>query len=267
MAHKASLSRLNKLFAGLALCCSSAVFANHPVLVEGDADFDGDGLLGTAEDTDGDDQIFGTIAAALGSANRAANQNGHVIIVTSGRFLEVVTITAANGDVTLQAAPGVEAEIEAVRAGDPDSAGRQNAPGIIVDAPADRRVIIRNIVSRNWTDGIIIQGDSHVLIDNSRFENNRDFNIHVVDNATVTIVNSQVNAAGFRNGANLDNTPNPGIGIGFEDNSSGLIANTTISGNFAAGVSRLSGAPKAVMSSGNIVFDNNPNFDRIAPPR
>lgn len=267
MAHKTSILRLNALLAGVALCCSTTVFANHPVLVEGETDFDGDGLIGTAEDTDNDtDQVFGTIAAALGSTNRAANQNGHVIIVTSGRFLEIVTITAANGDVTLQAAPGVEAEIEAVRAGDSNNAGRQSAPGIIVDAPANRRVVIRNIVSRNWTDGIIIQGDSHVLIDNSRFENNRDFNIHVVDNAVVTIVNSQVSGAGFRNGANLDNTPNPGIGIGFEDAASGLIANTTISGNFAAGVSRLSGAPKAVMSSGNVVFDNNPDFDRIAPP-
>ncbi|HJU53033.1 MAG TPA: hypothetical protein VJ715_00615, partial [Pyrinomonadaceae bacterium] len=53
------------------------VEANHPVLVEGNCDspvpgttlvapgtcgdFDGDGRIGTAEDTDGADRIFGTL--------------------------------------------------------------------------------------------------------------------------------------------------------------------------------------------------------------
>lgn len=241
-----------------------AVVANHPVLVEGEQDFDGDGRLGVDEDLDSDtDQVFGTIGAALDAANRAANQNGHVIIVTSGRFLETVTITAANGDVTLQAAPGVQAEIEAVRAGDPGSADRQAAPGIIVDAPADRRVTIRNIVSRNWTIGILIDGHSHVLIEDCRVEHNRDYNVQVAGSARVAIVGSSITAAGFRNGANLDNTPDPGVGISFEDQSRGVVADTTVSGSFGAGVANLTGRGSRVQIEDDVVlFDNNPNLSR-----
>ena len=96
------------------LAFANTVEANHPVFVEGNClnppagnpalvpagtcgDYDGDGLIGTAEDTDGD-RVFGTITAALG-AGTGANQNGRVVIVTSGTFAEVVNITGANGNV------------------------------------------------------------------------------------------------------------------------------------------------------------------------
>ena len=36
------------------VCYATTVFANHPVLVEGEQDFDGDGLIGPAEDADND---------------------------------------------------------------------------------------------------------------------------------------------------------------------------------------------------------------------
>ena len=247
---------------------SSVSLANHPVLVEGERDFDGDGRIGVDEDNDGLDQVFGTINAALGAANRGANQNGHVIIVTSGRFLEIVNITAANGDVTLQAAPGVQAEIEAVRAG--DAAGntqRQAAPGIIVNSPGNRIVTIRNIVSRNWTDGILVSGNSRVIIDNCRVEHNKDYGIHVMGSAKVTITNSQVIGSGFRNGAGIVNTPMPGIGIEFEGASSGVVASTTIGGSFSAGIVNATGNPQAVrIANTAVVFDNNPNFVGVRPP-
>src|SRR5438552_3982322 len=106
------------MMAGSSLWKTGYVSANHPVLVEGEQDFDGDGLIGDAEDVDNaTDQVFGTITAALGSANAGVNQNGRVVIVTSGRFLGTVNITAANGNVTLEGAPGVEANVEAARAG------------------------------------------------------------------------------------------------------------------------------------------------------
>ena len=247
---------------------SSASLANHPVLVEGEKDFDGDGRIGVAEDNDGLDQVFGTINAALDAANRGVNQNGHVIIVTSGRFLETVNITAANGDVTLQAAPGVEAEIEAVRAGDAaGNASRQAAPGIIVNAPRNRIVTIRNIVSRNWTDGILVSGSSRVIIDNCRIEHNKDYGIHVTGSAKATITNSQVIGSGFRNGAGINNTPMPGIGIEFEGSSSGVVASTTVSGSVAAGIANATGNPQAVkIYNTTVVFDNNPNFMGVRPP-
>lgn len=222
---------------GALLLYSAGALANHPVLVEGEQDFDGDGRIGVAEDNDGqDDQIFGTI-------------------------------NAANGDVTLQAAPGVEAEIEAVRAGDAaGNALRQAAPGIIVNAPANRIVTIRNIVSRNWTDGIVASGASRVVIDNCRIEHNKNFGIHLTDSARATITNSQVVGSGFRVGAGVDNTPAPGIGIGFESMSSGVIATTTVSGSFAAGISSTAGNRAVKVFNSAVVFDNNPNFMGVRPP-
>src|SRR5918997_4471942 len=93
------------LVAASAHVSSVDVSANHPVYVEGNCDspvpgttivgiggvcgdYDGDGRIGTAEDTDGADRIFGTLRAALGpgtgaAAGTGANQNGLVMIVTS----------------------------------------------------------------------------------------------------------------------------------------------------------------------------------------
>ena len=280
MMHKQKISR--KTFVRLVsvamvlggLSVWSLSDANHPVLVEGNncadagpnvttvppgtcGDYDGDGLIGTAEDTDNNtDRIFGTINAALAADNNGANQNGRVTIVTSGRFAEVVNITAANGNVTLEAAPGVEANIDAVLSGDPGNAARQGAPGIIVNAPDNRRITIRNIVSRNWTEGIIILGNSHVTIDGCRVENNRDYGIHVVDAAKVAITNCQVNASGFRQAPGVDNTPNPGVGIDFEGSASGQISFTTVTGSFAAGIK----ADRKVGIDQVTLFDNNPDF-------
>ena len=259
--------------------------ANHPVLVEGNncadlgpnvtrvppgtcGDFDGDGRIGVAEDTDNaTDRIFGMITAALAAVNGGANQNSRVTIVTSGRFPEVVNITAANGNVTLEAAPGVEANIDAVLAGDANNAARQGAPGIVVNALDNRRVVIRNIVSRNWTEGILIVGNSHVTIDKCRVENNRDYGIHVMDAAKVTITNCQVNATGFRQAPGVDNTPNPGIGIECETSSSGRVRSSTVTGSFAADIAADRSNQRNVRLDQITVFDNNPDLSGVQAPR
>ena len=300
-AHATSIKNIPRLalatFAALALVAVSLVWggatvsANHPVYVEGNClnppagnpgpvtpgtcgDYDGDGLIGTAEDTDGD-RVFGTITAALGpgtgaSAGRGANQNGRIVIVTSGTFAEVVTITGANGNVQLEAAPGVDANIDAVLQGDPGSGARQNAPGIIVNAPADRFITIRNIVSRNWTTGIDVRGFSRVLIDGCRVDNNTNYGILVQDTAKVKINDTQVTATGFRVGATGDfprvNRPNPGIGIEFEDDSSGLVCNSCVVGSFGAGIQNSTrdngrGYGNSSVQLQNVcAFDNNPNY-------
>jgi parallel beta-helix repeat protein len=239
------------------LWSATDVSANHPVFVEGNClnppagnsavpiqgtcgDYDGDGRIGVDEDND-NDRVFGTLNAAL-TTNTAtgANQNGRVVIVTSGVFAEVVSITAANGNVTLEAAPGVEADVDAVLQGDPNSGARQNAPGIIVNAPKDRFVTIRNIVSRNWTEGIRVSGDSNVLIDNCRIENNTNFGIRIQDNAKVKISNTTVAATGFRVSAAGDfprnNPPNPGNGIDFGGASAGLVCQSCVTGSFGEGI-------------------------------
>lgn len=275
---------------GMGAWGTTDVSANHPVYVEGNClnppagnpgpvtpgacgDYDGDGRIGAAEDTDGD-RVFGTITAALGAGGgTGANQNGRVIIVTSGTFAEVVNITGANGNVQLEAAPGVDANIDAVLQGDPGSGARQNAPGIIVNAPADRFVTIRNIVSRNWTEGIRVAGSSNVLIDNCRVDNNTNYGIRIRGTAKVKINNTQVTATGFRVGGGMDFprvlTPNPGNGIEYEDDSSGLICDTCVTGSFGAGIENSTrdngrGYGNSSVQLQNVcVFNNNPDLKGV----
>lgn len=254
-----------------------SALANHPVFVEGNCpspekvnpgtvtpgtcgDYDGDGRIGVAEDNDGADRVFGTITAANGP-NGVAN-NGTITIVTSGTFPETVTIT---GNVTLQGAPGVEAAIDAVIQGDAaGNAARQARPGIIVNSPSNRYVIIRNITSRNWTSGIQINGDSRVTIESSRFEHNVNYGIEVNDSARVKIDKSEVIATGFRQGGGDFPTPNrpmPGIGISFEDNSYGAVFRTEVAGSFGAGISSTSRYLIRVVDV--YAFDNNPDFQGV----
>lgn len=272
---KRSISLAAALFVVVGGLGAPNALANHPVLVEGNncanagpgttmvppgtcGDYDGDGLIGTAEDTDNaTDRVFGTIGAALAAANGGANQNGRITIVTSGRFPETVDITGANGQVVIEAAPGVDANIDAVLAGDAGNTTRQTAPGIIVNTAANRRVVLRNLVSRNWSIGIEAMGDSHVIIDHCRLDGNRDYGIRAAGNAKVVITNSQVNGSGFRVNPMVDNTPNPGVGIAFEDSSDGAIASTTVTGSFAAGVANETRSK--IQVSDVVAFDNNPN--------
>ena len=230
--------------------------ANHTVLVEGEQDFDGDGLLGTDEDGDGD-QVFGTLQAAVDGVG----DNGRVMVVTSGRFFEQVTLQGA-GVTVLEAAPGVNAIVEAFNAGDTpeNNNARQQAPGIVVDSDGSFPLEIRNIVSRNWTDGIQINGSANVTIDNVRLDSNVNYGIHVQDRARVAVTNSQVNSSGFRRSGSLGLTPGgeippaPGVGIAFEDSSSGFIADTTVAQSFSDGVTA---NRKKVKIRDNTFFNNN----------
>lgn len=138
----------------------------------------------------------------------------------------------------------------------------QGSPGVIVNAPSNRYVTIRNIQSRNWTSGIQVNGYSRVAISDCRIENNVNYGIEVNDFARVKVDNCEVHATGFRlNPATGDfptvNQPNPGKGIAFEDRSRGAVFRTEVSGSFRAGIS----------SNGNVdtkdvyAFDNNPDFE------
>ncbi len=284
---------------GSAALFATPALANHPVLVEGNCngpgasarqavtpgtcgDYDGDGRIGAAEDTDEADRVFGTINAALGAgtgaaAGTGANQNGSVTVVASGNFPEVVVIgnpvtgfaggSATPGNVTLQAAPGVDANIDAVLQGEPGSNARQSAPGIIVNSPANRYVTIRNITSRNWTSGIQVRGKSRVAINGVRLEGNVNYGVEVTDDARVAISRSEITATGFRlNPMTGDfpsdaNRPDPGKGIEFDDRSSGVVFKTTVSGSFAAGLSNQTSNRRAVCVGPVSLFDNAPNYE------
>lgn len=268
------------LFA-FALSVTPSGSANHPVLVEGNCDspvpgttivdkgtcgdFDGDGRIGTAEDTDGADRIFGTLAAAIGpgtgaAAGTGANQNGRVTIVKSGRFAEVVLITGANGNVEVEAAPGVDANIDAVFQGDPAGGNnvRQTTSGIIVDAPADRRITLRNLVIRNWTNGVEVRGDSRVVLFNCRIDNNQNTGIITMGNSRITVDHSQITATGYRVGTLGDAPrtvlPASGNGVEFQGASGGVIANTLITGSFGVGIARNS---SGTVNTFHVVLSDN----------
>jgi len=242
-----------------ALAFAPSAQANHGVQVEGNCqnppddpafttvdplacgDYDGDGLIGTAEDND-NDRVFGTLNGAIstGNAGTRLNNNGSAIVVTSGVFAETVNIT---GNVTLEAAPGVDANIDAFVQGDdaPSNTSRQAQPGIVVDAPDNRAVVIRNIRSTNWTSGIQIKGDSSVTVEDVEVDHNINYGIEVLDNASVNIANSEVSATGFRvNPATGDfpttNAPDPGRGIEFSGASDGAVFNSTVTGSFDSSI-------------------------------
>ncbi len=296
------------LLAGAALWGGTTVEANHPVLVEGNCDspvpgttivspgtcgdFDGDGRIGTAEDTDGADRIFGTLNAALGpgtgaAAGTGANHNGLILIVTSGRFAETLYIgeelvsggggVVNPGNVTLEAAPGVDANINAVLQGDPagGSNARQAQPGIFIYYGGNfqnRTVTLRNLKISNYTDGVQARGFARVNIDNCVFENNLENGVFAAETARVAVSNSQFNANGRRIGTAATNTPTPGNGNGIKAiNGSQLrIRNTTISHSFLAGIMQADAANVAVYRvktyfnapdlQGAVTIATDPNF-------
>jgi parallel beta-helix repeat protein len=250
---------------GVSFVSSRNVSANHPVLVEGNCDspvpgttlvapgtcgdFDGDGRIGTAEDTDGADRIFGTITAALGpgtgaAAGTGANLNGTITIVASGRFAENIVIspqTAIIGNVTLEAAPGVLADIDAVLQGDGGNTTRQGGIGIhIIPIGNDRRIVLRNLTIRNFATGILLAENARVTIDNCRLENNLDYGIRLLDDARVAVFNTRVASTGFRVGAAVPTTTTFGHGISFEGATAGSVFHSFITGSFGSALSNTS---------------------------
>ena len=250
---------------------SVSIFANHPVFVEGNClippagnsaagtgvcgDYDGDGLIGTAEDNDGD-RVFGTIAGANGMAG--IDNNGTITIVTSGVFNPVNLRLA--GNVTLQAAPGVAAVIDAVLQGDNtnNNTARQNGNGITILASGFRRIAVKNVTIKNFRTGILIQS-ANVVLENVRIENNVDYGIRVQSVSNVSIMNSSVASTGYRLNPMSGDFPNgsapaPGYGISFEGTSRGNIVSSNVSQNFARGVSNVGGGSVCISQSN---FINN----------
>ncbi len=268
------------LLIGTTFLSSTKVAANHPVLVEGNCDspvpgttlvspgtcgdFDGDGRIGTAEDTDGADRIFGTLTAALGpgtgaAAGTGANFNGSMLIVKSGRYAETLFIgnagffpglgTANPGNVTIEAAPGVEADIDAVLQGDPagGNTARQAGSGIvIIYSASDSVVTLRNLTIRNYLEGVGVALNSRVVIDNCRFENNRDYAIRLQDSVRLTLTNTQVAASGRR--IPVSGPATPGNGLTVQNASQARIYNSIFSNNVGAGIANSTGI------AGNVVL-------------
>lgn len=268
----------------LALFSVSMVFtgpvsANHPVIVEGNCDspvpgttivekgtcgdWDGDGRIGTAEDTDGADRIFGTLNAALGpgtgaAAGTGANFNGSLLIVKSGRFSEQIQVVNPGGNIEIAAAPGVEAMIDAVFQGDPAGANnaRQESVGIVFNTTADRRIILRNLTIRNWAEGVRIASNTRMTIMDCRIENNRDFGVRVTENARVAIYNSEILSTGFRVGTANNATPF-GDAILFDASAGGVVAKTLIAGNLRNPILNISTLGAAGVRYYEVILSHN----------
>ncbi|HEX5706959.1 MAG TPA: right-handed parallel beta-helix repeat-containing protein, partial [Pyrinomonadaceae bacterium] len=146
------------------------------------------------------------------------------------------------GNVTIEAAPGVIANIDAVLQGDPagGNALRQGSNGITVAySSAFRVVTLRNLVIRNFNNGILVAGIARVNIDNCRLENNIANNISLIDNANVAITNTQSVGAGLRIGPSVPTAPNPGYGLVLRNNARANVMNSSFTNNQGAGLVNL----------------------------
>ena len=259
---------------------ASPALANHPVVVEGNCfgpgtgatatglrkspvepgscgDYDGDGLIGAAEDNDMDNQ-FGTITAAVA----AVAHNGTVTIVEDGTFPEAVRLAPRKGaSLTLVAAPGVSAIIDAVVQGEAGNADRAAQFGVIVSGCARCRITLRNVTTRNFAKGVVVRGPTRALLDRVRAEGNLDHGILAIDTARVSIRNAAVNATGFRKDANGVAVTKRGTGVRVAERAALSIADSTVANNRGTGISARRYRIQILRTQ---VFGNRPNF-RLYP--
>jgi len=221
--------------------------ANRTVFVEGNCndftpapvrahpgcgDYDGDNAIGTTEDGDGDN-VYGTINGAL----TAIAGSGRVLVVTSGTFFDPLTVSLTTGHVQIEAAEGVEANIDPVRPGDPAGPGgpnvaRQENIGMLLSGLAGSSLTLRNLTVRHWAIGVRATGSVRLVVEHCRFNNNRDYGIQMLTLSRITMNNSQIAHTGRRDGG----TPSPGNGIQFDDQSGGYLSNSVVANSVGIGV-------------------------------
>jgi hypothetical protein len=263
-----------------ALLLATPAFANHPVLLEGNCespvpgttivsarscgDWDGDGRVGTSEDSDGTDHVFGTLEAALGASG--INSNGTITIVTSGRFIPSSTVRIGDAPggapthVTIEAAPGVIAIFDAVLQGDPAGGNtmRQNIVGFLVEATADSdRIVFRNLIIKNWFEGIRVSGGARVTVDNCKFEHNLNHAVRAMGTSLVLVYESTITDTGTRGGAGVSNFAFPGRGVSYEESSRGMVAKSQIFTNKGDAVHNQSSLGTSAVFHHQVVISGN----------
>lgn len=216
-------------------------------------DYDYDGRIGAAEDADGD-EVYGSILAAIQN-NDIERFGGEITIVTSGRFDGDIVYDGGLGGkkLTLQAAPGVRAVIEQLRAR--STVREELRAGILIVGQSGQVrntvvppsfVTLRNLTVRGFTNGMVLTQLARVLIDNCNIENSLQHGVLVSTLSDVTINNSKVYDVGQRlpvrdpvTNAVVANAPGDGIKFadGVEDGSTGMIVSSVISGNRGAAIS------------------------------
>jgi len=198
-------------------------------------DYDGDGTIGTAEDGDGDN-VYGTINGALTGLGGA---NGRVLIVKSGTYSEQIAGSLTNGHVQIEAAEGVEANIDAVQPGDPNvnnTVTREQGIGLLLSGQPGTSFTLRNLTVRYWLIGMRVSGSVRLVVQKCRFDKNLNYGIEMLTSSRITMNDSQITHTGRRLG-----TVNPApaadtAGIRFADTTGGFINNTVIADSVGAGV-------------------------------
>ena len=233
---------------------------DHTVLLEGDADFDGDGRRGAAEDADGD-HVFGTLAGIPGFAPTGPvigpiYAYNHVVIVTSGVFFEPLRTSFATAT-TIEAAAGVRAVS--------DARGSETMPGQPIGAialSADHRVVLRNLTFRHWHVGVEVLATASLFVDGCHFEDISDnrssvtvpIGVRVSENATAVISGCSFTRCG-------DPSNSGGAAIRFEAGAKGVVKDTNAINNHGAGIIRNDPRVRVINS---VVFGNTPNFSPTA---
>jgi hypothetical protein len=164
---------------------------------------------------------------------------------------------ADGASLVLEAAPGVDANIDAVVQGQAGNAERAKQAGIVVHSCATCRTTVRNLTVRNWLAGLRIRGHSQVLLDDVRAEGNLNTGIRIRGHSRVAVRNSAVTATGYRKDAGGAGTPSPGVGIRAHDRTRTSVVDSVVSGSFRAGIV----APRDRIVLRRVqLFNNHPNL-------
>lgn len=195
-------------------------------------DYDNDGRIGAAEDTDGDN-VYGTINGAL---TGLGGGNGRVLIVKSGTYSEQIAVSLTNGHVQIEAAEGVEANIDAVRPGDPTATTtNEQGIGLLLSGAPGTSITLRNLTIRYWLIGMRVSGSVRMVVQKCRFDKNLNYGIHMTTLSRITMNDSQVTHTGRRLGT-VNPTPSPGNGIQFDDQSGGFLNDSVVADSVGIGV-------------------------------
>lgn len=95
-------------------------------------------------------------------------------------------------------------------------------------------------------------------------EHNLNFDIRVIDDRAA-IVGSSITAAGSATASVSTTRPTPGSGISFEGRSRGVVADSTVSGSFAAGTANRTGRNRRVQVEDGVILFGDGAAGLVAP--
>lgn len=195
-------------------------------------DYDNDERVGGFEDVDGDN-VYGTINGALSALGGG---NGRVVIVKSGTFGQQIAVSLGTGHVQIEAADGVEANIDAtVWLSTTGNTVREQGIGLLLSGQPGTSITLRNLTIRNWLIGMRVAGSVRLIVEHCRFDNNLNYAIQMLALSRITMTRSRIAHTGRRL-VSVNPPPSPGTGIQFADQAGGVLHDSVILNSVGAGV-------------------------------